>query len=634
MAANYLVAIDNFKVIRDGSTFFEDTFGDGVPPVSGPNGPATYIGSPSGFSEAGGEAVMDSATSPVAGTFAEFSTVLTSTLARLNSGTGAGAQLKSEHDLVVEGVFDTYVPAAQTYYGVRLTDQTNAVDGDDAITVAVWTGTDGITRVVLIETDFVAGEFNILSSTVVDFGTNDQIRLRLSHDDDNLGVITASYDLLTAGTVTFSDTLAEVAQIFGTETPGDTSDDEVFTRAQFIAIGPDLDDPAFNVIDGEENDNTLVGTADADGIRGHGGDDLIDAGGGNDSVRAGEGDDTIVGGAGDDTLNGSEDANGLDFDDVDYSGATGAIQVDLRIAGPQAIGGGQGTDTLLNIEAIIGGGLGDTLAGDDNANGIDGRNGADRIFGHGGDDELIGGTGPDTIDGGEGHDWIAGGIGNDSLIGGLGTDTIFYNDLNGAVTVNLSSAAAQATGQGTDTLSGFENIVGGIGNDKFIGTTGGNRMEGAGGSDQLNGLGGADTLIGGSGNDNIQGGAGNDVIIGGAGRDIMVGGGDSDTFVFESASDSAVGGQRDRVNDFVQGADKIDVELIDAMTGGADDDFAFIGTGAFSGSGAQGELRFFQLAGPGQTIVEGDIDGNGSADFQIAFVGLIAFAGTDFLGVV
>jgi Ca2+-binding RTX toxin-like protein len=347
---------------------------------------------------------------------------------------------------------------------------------------------------------------------------------------------------------------------------------------------------------------------------------------GANSLVGGAGNDTLIGGTGDDSLDG-----GADADTADYSAAVGAVTVNLSLAGPQLVSVSQGSDTLVSIENIVGSGLGDTLTGNGNANRIDAGNGGDTVAGLGGDDLLIGGTGPDSVDGGADNDTIAGGIGNDTLIGGAGNDTADYSSLNGAVTVNLSTTIGQVTGLGTDTISLFENIVGGIGNDKFVGTTGANRMEGANGSDQLNGLGGADTLLGGSGNDNLQGGTGNDTIVGGAGRDIMVGGGDSDTFLFESASDSAVGGQRDRINDFVQSVDKIDVELIDAMTGGADDDFAFIGTGAFSGSGTQGELRYFQLAGPGQTIVEGDIDGNGTADFQIAFVGLISFANTDFV---
>jgi VCBS repeat-containing protein len=398
-----------------------------------------------------------------------------------------------------------------------------------------------------------------------------------------------------------------------------------------------LDAFTYTLSDGTDIDTATLTITITGAATGTGGDEILIANdlgnqlsglGGADTLIGGAVADTLIGGTGDDSLDG-----GADADTADYSAAVGAVTVNLSLAGPQLVSVSQGSDTLVSIENIVGSGLGDTLTGNGNANRIDAGNGGDTVAGLGGDDLLIGGTGPDSVDGGADNDTIAGGIGNDTLIGGAGNDTADYSSLNGAVTVNLSTTIGQVTGLGTDTISLFENIVGGIGNDKFVGTTGANRMEGANGSDQLNGLGGADTLLGGSGNDNLQGGTGNDTIVGGAGRDIMVGGGDSDTFLFESASDSAVGGQRDRINDFVQSVDKIDVELIDAMTGGADDDFAFIGTGAFSGSGTQGELRYFQLAGPGQTIVEGDIDGNGTADFQIAFVGLISFANTDFLGV-
>jgi Ca2+-binding RTX toxin-like protein len=383
----------------------------------------------------------------------------------------------------------------------------------------------------------------------------------------------------------------------------------------------------FDVLAGSGNDTIQTGDFN-DTIVASAGHDAISAGAGHDSVEGGAGDDTLVGGAGDDTLDG-----GADQDTVDYSGAAGAVSVNLSTVGAQLISVAQGSDTLIDIENIVGSGLGDTLTGNNNANRIDAGNGGDTVFGVGGNDLLIGGTGPDTIDGGADNDTVAGGIGDDSMTGGTGVDTADYSALNGAVTLSLSATTAQVTGLGTDTISGFENVLGGIGNDKFIGTTGANVMEGAGGSDQLNGLGGNDMLVGGSGNDNLQGGAGNDTMVGEAGRDIMVGGGNDDIFVFNVASESAVGGQRDRINDFVQGADLVDVESIDAMTGGADDDFVLIDSAALSGSGTQGELRYFQLAGPGQTIVEGDIDGNGTVDFQIAFVGLFNFNSGDFLGV-
>lgn len=367
-----------------------------------------------------------------------------------------------------------------------------------------------------------------------------------------------------------------------------------------------------NLVEGDADANTLTGTANGDFVLGH------------------AGDDTLTGGAGGDVLDGGDD-----IDTVDYSAAAGGpVTVDLALVGPQVIGADQGSDTLISIENIIGSGLGDTLKGNDFANRIDAGNGGDSVLGRGGNDLLIGGTGPDTIDAGDGDDTVAGGIGNDSLIGGVGIDTADYSSLNGAVTVSLSTGAAQVTGLGTDTLAGFENLLGGIGNDKLTGSTAANVLDGGGGADQLVGLGGADLLLGGGGNDNIQGGAGADTLVGGLGRDILVGGADADVFRFLAAAESAVGGQRDRVNDFVLGVDKIDLSAIDAMSGGGHDDFVFRGAAGFTASGLQGEVRFFQATAAGQTIVEGDIDGNGAADFQIAVVGLLSFAATDFLGVV
>ena len=58
----------------------------------------------------------------------------------------------------------------------------------------------------------------------------------------------ASFDLLTGGVVTSTVTFSAVGQIFGTETPGFTGDDENWTRAQVVVYTP------------EEADSTLTGT--------------------------------------------------------------------------------------------------------------------------------------------------------------------------------------------------------------------------------------------------------------------------------------------------------------------------------------------------------------------------------------
>ncbi len=169
----------------------------------------------------------------------------------------------------------------------------------------------------------------------------------------------------------------------------------------------------------------------------------------------------------------------------------------------------------LNLTGIAN--LNETLTG---ATGNDTLNGGD------GNDVLIGLAGNDTLIGGEGDDQLRGGAGDDTLTGGNGNDTANYKDATGSVTVDLSITTAQATGDGNDTLSGIENLVGSAQGDTLTGDAGANRINGAGG------------------NDTILGGDGDDVLIGGAG---------SDTFDF------GAGHGADTINDFVSGTDKLDL---------------------------------------------------------------------------
>ena len=66
----------------------------------------------------------------------------------------------------------------------------------------------------------------------------DQIRLNLMHDNGNPGVIVASFEYLDNGVVVGSQTFSQVGRIFGTETPGNTIDDENWTRAEITAYAP------------------------------------------------------------------------------------------------------------------------------------------------------------------------------------------------------------------------------------------------------------------------------------------------------------------------------------------------------------------------------------------------------------
>jgi Ca2+-binding RTX toxin-like protein len=203
----------------------------------------------------------------------------------------------------------------------------------------------------------------------------------------------------------------------------------------------------------------------------------------NNTLSGLDGDDTLQGGAGNDLLDGG---NGVDR--ASYLPALSGVTVNLALAGAQAVGGGEGTDTLVSIEDLEGGAF------------------DDQLWGNGSNNLVLGGMGNDTIHAS---------LGTDRLDGGEGNDTVVL-DFSGGVTIDLASDAQQSTEQGSSaTLGGFENVVGGGGADYLIGDGADNKLDGAGGNDTLIGGGGNDTLLGGAGADYLEGGQGNDELDGG-----------------------------------------------------------------------------------------------------------------------
>ena len=76
------------------------------------------------------------------------------------------------------------------------------------------------------------------------------------------------------------------------------------------------------------------------------------------------------------------------------------------------------------------------------------------------------------MNGGENNDTLIGQDGNDTLAGGNGADTASYVGAVAGVTVALSVAGAQNTGgDGTDTLSSIENLIGSGFADTLSGTS-------------------------------------------------------------------------------------------------------------------------------------------------------------------
>ena len=250
-------------------------------------------------------------------------------------------------------------------------------------------------------------------------------------------------------------------------------------------------------------------------------------------MLGGDGNDTLIGGTGVNTLNG-----GAGRDAASYAQAAAAVRVDLGMSSPQVTGGG-GTDTLVDIEDLVGSSFDDTLIGNAAANRLFGGAGNDVLIGFTGDildggagndtasyatatvgvtvdlaisgaqstgrhadqyresdrvsriaDTLKGDSGANRLIGGGGSDTLMGRAGDDILDGGDGFDTASYADASAGVTVDLAIAGPQSTGEGADTLISIENLTGSAFADTLRGTSGDNVLIGGAGDDTLAGLGG------------------------------------------------------------------------------------------------------------------------------------------------
>jgi Ca2+-binding RTX toxin-like protein len=463
----------------------------------------------------------------------------------------------------------------------------------------------------------------------------------------------------------------------------------------------------FSVRSGTAAGESMRGTATDDLLAGAGGNDTIAGLGGNDYLIGNAGSDRLLGGRGDDTystdrldtvvelagqgndtvlssttytlganvenlqLTGSSAINGTGnaganvmagnggnnklngmggSDTVDYSLVESGITIDLNLTSAQLVPG-QGMDTLVSIENVIGTNYGDRLTGTAGANVLNGGLDADTMIGGGGSDTyFVDDTFDEVTESSAGaaggrdlvYSWLAAytlganiengavlssgaadmtgnalsnvihaGVGNNIIAGGAGADTLSYEiGIAGTagVKVSLALTTAQATGgSGSDRISGFENLVGSERSDRLSGSIGDNVLDGSSGADFL------------------AGGAGSDTLVGGAGRDALTGGADDEIFQFFAARETGATSDRaDTIIDFVRGLDLVDLSVIDANTGAAGNQaFSFIAGSAFSATNAAGQLRFEG------GVLYGSTDADADAEFAIALTGVGALSSAD-----
>ena len=479
-----------------------------------------------------------------------------------------------DYSAVTAGVVVNLLASAWTY------DGTNTIGGNTA-----YDGTGGIDSLSNIENitgsaygDYLSGSDSV--GSVLSGGGGDDVIYGRAHADILIGG--AGDDTIDGGdgidTVDYSSAAAGVAVNLVNNIASDDGDGGTDTLI---------------------NIENITGSAYADTLIGHFGDNIIDGGAGNDVIYGYYGNDTLYGGEGDDDLRGQDGidtyygGNGNDFilggvghtaygedgDDVirgyggtglfdggdgtdkawwrDYQHA-GNIGMTIDLVAGTATDGDGMIATLAGIENVTGSVYADVIHGDDTVNTIRGgsdafglTDGNDMIYGYGGDDLLHGDNGDDTLFGGEGDDQLWGLNDNDTLYGEAGADGLYgyYGD---------------------DTL------------------------EGGAGNDTLYGQDGDDILLGGDGDDYLNGGRGDDSMTGGAG---------ADRFVFESLDE--ITANTDHITDFEE-QDIIDLSAIAAG-------LSFIGDSTFSGTA--GEMRYGHENGT--TAIEIDSTGDGVRDHRI-----------------
>lgn len=301
------------------------------------------------------------------------------------------------------------------------------------------------------------------------------------------------------------------------------------------------------LIGGEGNDilfagNAFGNTATMDNtLNGGEGSDII--GGGNsygenivvlNKISGGEGNDLLFPGnffgttnINNNIIDGGNGTDTLDYSAYNSEGGSQGVFVDLSNPNPQETNQKGtaliSTDTISNVENLVGTNYDDTLFGTVGSNDINGGTGNDIINGNGGADTLSGEGGNDTIilpgnsdgttvDGGDGSNTIqfmANTFGSVVLTTTSGLDTLDFSQYNAPITIDLANVSSSqlvatvAANQLWVTLNGlFQNVIGAL---TFSNNLTGNSLD--------------NTLTGGDQNDFLNGGGGSNVLNGGLGED-------------------------------------------------------------------------------------------------------------------
>jgi Ca2+-binding RTX toxin-like protein len=529
---------------------------------------------------------------------------------------------------LTDGTGQLFVPT-QAQVGLRLRVLVTYTDDQGTVETVPSAATDVVGDLI-----FGTGAANVLTGTagadeIFGQGGNDTLIGLAGNDILDGG---AGNDTLVGGTGadTMSGGLGNDTYIVDNagdqvvENPGEGTD-VVQTTLNAYTLAANVETLTFTGV----GDFTGTGSDGANTINGGAGADTLDGGLGNDSLNGNAGNDTLTGGAGNDSVNGGAgndrlvavigDGNdayngGTDIDTYDLSATTaGAVVTATSSTSAQT-----GTDTLTNVESIIGSQGNDSITVNGGVNVIDGQGGNDTINAGGGNDSVSGGAGNDTLTGGTGDDILSGGIGNDTfnylfgdgadtVDGGAGSDTLSIVGTAAANTLDVIFNGASITGFELGTVTAVETITadlaGGADRLSYTGSTADVAVNlAAGTASGFASIAGIENVTGGSGNDTLSG-AGNAAVnnlAGGAGNDTYFA--DNGDTITEAAG---------------EGIDQVFTSSTNFTLAANVENLTFTGAGNFTGTG-NGSGNVITGAG-GTDVLSGaggddTLNGNGGVD--------------------
>lgn len=247
-AIPFTPVIDEFWIVKNATEIFHDSFADGTPPPSGPDGDNTYltIGNDGITAEAGGKLTMTPSLGDKVFITATLADVTTAAMRRLTTNTANPNILDQASSFEIHGLFDmSNIPAVTGQsFGVRANDRAPDLGFDGNNTFYLFVGVSeatGEVGVFLRLNDFEQDTSVVVWSDPIQslMSGADQIELILSKQagSDQINAAYSLFDHELVDPLLKSGSILNAGALYQAELgpDGQPLDPEPFVRAQFMS---------------------------------------------------------------------------------------------------------------------------------------------------------------------------------------------------------------------------------------------------------------------------------------------------------------------------------------------------------------------------------------------------------------